>query len=179
MPTALSTMATLVLTLACACGAPERNAQSADEAKGLVGDPAPDFRAKAVTGESKEVALSGLRGQVVLVDFWGTFCEPCKRSFPRLQTLSQKYAGQGLRVVGVSEDEPEDKGKIPLFADTYGAKFALVWDDDKAIARAYKPETMPSSFLIDRQGVVRYAHVGFHDGDEAQLDREIRALLGL
>jgi peroxiredoxin len=177
MPTNLSIVVSVVIVLACGCGAPERDAQSPDEAKGLVGNPAPDFRAKAVTGESNDVALSGLRGHVVLVDFWGTFCEPCKKSFPRLQELSQKYAGQGLRVVGVSEDEPEDKTKIPSFAGSYGAKFTLVWDQDKAIARAYKPETMPSSFLVDRRGVIRYAHVGFHEGDEAQLDQEIRALL--
>ncbi len=143
---------------------------------GLVGNPAPNFVAKAV-GSKDTVSLKRWRGQVVLVDFWGTFCEPCKRSFPKLQALSSKYSGRGFRVVGISEDEPDDKDKIPDFANSYGAKFVLAWDEDKSIARSYKPETMPSTFLVDRQGIVRYAHVGFHDGEEVELDKEVEGLL--
>lgn len=89
-----------------------------------------------------------------------------------------KYAASGLKVIGVSEDEADDKDKIPSFADTYGAKFSLVWDGDKSIARHYKPETMPSSFLIDKEGVVRFVHVGYHDGEEAVIENEIQELLG-
>jgi peroxiredoxin len=124
-----------------------------------------------------KVALGAMRGKVVLVDFWGTFCEPCKKSFPKLESLYAKYGSSGLRVVGISEDEADDKDKIPGFADTYGAKFTLAWDADKTIAHQYKPETMPSSFLVDKKGVVRYAHVGYHDGEEEQLEREIKELL--
>jgi peroxiredoxin len=124
------------------------------------------------------VALSDLRGSVVLIDFWGTFCEPCKKSFPKLEDLSEKYAASGLSIVAISEDEEEDKDKIPGFAETYGAKFKLGWDRDKSIARSYKPETMPSSFLIDKGGVVRFAHVGYHDGEETQVEKEIKELLG-
>jgi peroxiredoxin len=144
---------------------------------GLVGNPAPDFAVKTVKNGTGTIALKDLRGKVILLDFWGTFCEPCKKSFPRLQELQAKF-GSSLKVIGVSEDEAEDKGKIPAFADTYGAKFTLGWDEDKSVAHAYSPETMPSSFLIDRKGVVRYAHVGYHDGEEARVEREIRELLG-
>jgi peroxiredoxin len=151
-------------------------ASTADKG-GLVGNPAPNFIVKTVTGAKSAVSLQALRGKVVLVDFWGTFCEPCKKSFPKLQDLNTKYSATGLQIVGISEDEAEDKEKIPGFADTYGAKFALGWDADKAIARAFKPETMPSSFLIDKKGVVRYAHVGYHDGEEVQVEKEIQELL--
>jgi len=165
-----------------ACGATGDNGKGSEsgggEKGGLVGNPAPDFSVKALAGGSGTVSLKSLRGKVVLVDFWGTFCEPCKKSFPKLEALQHKYAGSGLRVIGISEDEDEDKDKIPGFADTYGAKFALAWDSDKSIAREYKPETMPSSFIIDKEGVVRFAHVGFHDGEEVEIDREIRGLLG-
>jgi peroxiredoxin len=151
--------------------------QTADDAaNALVGNPAPNFTAKSV-GTKDTVTLKRWRGQVVLVDFWGTFCEPCKKSFPKLEALSQKYAAQGFRVVGISEDEADDKDKIPDFAKSHGAKFFLAWDEDKSIARSYKPETMPSTFLIDRQGIVRYAHVGFHDGEEVELDGEVQGLL--
>jgi peroxiredoxin len=132
---------------------------------------------KGLVGSKTAVSLKGLRGKVVLVDFWGTFCEPCKKSFPKLQALNTKYGASGFQIVGISEDEAEDKDKIPSFADTYGAKFSLGWDEDKAIARAYKPETMPSSFIIDKKGVVRYAHVGYHDGEEVEVEKEIQELL--
>jgi len=164
-----------------ACGAAAgddgKGADSADSAGGLVGNPAPDFSVKALVGGKGTVSLKSLRGKVVLVDFWGTFCEPCKKSFPKLQDLNTKYASSGLSIVGISEDEADDKDKIPGFADTYGAKFTIGWDEDKSVAKSYKPQTMPSSFLIDRKGVVRYAHVGFHDGEEVEVEKEIKELL--
>jgi peroxiredoxin len=163
-----------------ACGGAEdegKGSTSASDKGGLVGNPAPDFAVKAVAGSKGTVSLKSLRGKVVLVDFWGTFCEPCKKSFPKLQDLNTKYGASGLQIVGISEDEADDKDKIPSFADTYGAKFALGWDEDKSIAKAYKPETMPSSFLIDKKGVIRFAHVGYHDGEEVEVEKEIQQLL--
>ena len=88
------------------------------------------------------------------------------------------HASSGLRVIGVSEDEADDKEKIPGFASSYGAKFTVGWDEDKSIAKSYKPDTMPSSFIIDKKGVVRYAHVGFHDGEEVEIEKEVKELLG-
>jgi peroxiredoxin len=183
MASNLDSVRTLLFATACAvsgltgCEAGSGPApDTAADKSGLVGNPAPDFEVQPVAGAKGTISLKSLRGQVVLVDFWGTFCEPCKKSFPKLEALSKKYAGS-LRIVGISEDEEDDKDKIPAFAQTYGAKFAVAWDADKSIARQYKPETMPSSFIIDKDGVIRYAHVGFHDGEEVQVDQEIRQLL--
>jgi cytochrome c biogenesis protein CcmG/thiol:disulfide interchange protein DsbE len=159
------------------CGGSERGAESAATQGDLVGNPAPDFHLKAVTGSKESISMQQMRGQVVLLDFWGTFCQPCKKSFPKLEELNSKYAASGLRVIGVSEDEEDDKDKIPAFAGAYGAKFPLVWDQDKSIARQYKPETMPTTFIIDKKGFVRFAHVGFHDGEEVEIDKEIKGLL--
>jgi peroxiredoxin len=167
-----------VATLGCGAADDGKGADSAGGSGGLVGNPAPDFSVKALVGGKGTVSLKSLRGKVVIVDFWGTFCEPCKKSFPKLQDLNTKYAASGLQIVGVSEDEADDKDKIPSFADTYGAKFTLGWDEDKSIAKSYKPQTMPSSFVIDKKGVVRYAHVGFHDGEEVEVEKEIKELLG-
>jgi peroxiredoxin len=64
-----------------------------------------------------------------------------------------------------------------VFAKTYGVTFIVGWDEDKAIARAYKPETMPSSYVVDRRGFVRFAHLGYHDGEEVEVEREIKDLL--
>ena len=161
-----------------ACAGTEKGAESGDPST-LVGNPAPDFELAAVTGSKGTISLKDLHGHVVLLDFWGTFCEPCKKSFPKLQELSRKYAASGLHVIGISEDEDDDRDKIPAFAQTYGAKFSLAWDGNKAVARRYKPETMPSSFLIDKDGIVRFAHVGFHDGEEVEVESELRGLLGM
>ena len=169
-----------------ACGGGSDSAKGAEspaaggsEANGgVIGSPAPDFAVKALAGGRGTTSLKSLRGKVVVVDFWGTFCEPCKKSFPKLQDLNTKYSASGLRIIGISEDESDDKDKIPGFADTYGAKFMVGWVGDKKIAKSYRPETMPSSFIIDKKGIVRYAHVGYHDGEEAVVEKEIKQLLG-
>jgi peroxiredoxin len=169
----------VILALAVvACAGVERGAESGP-ASGLVGNPAPAFQVTAVTAPKGPVALKDLHGQVVLLDFWGTFCEPCKKSFPKFEALNEKYRSRGLRILGISEDEPEDKDKIPAFARTYGARFSLAWDEDRVVARRYNPETMPSSFLIDKNGIVRFVHVGFHDGEEVDVENEVRGLLGV
>jgi peroxiredoxin len=176
LPVVLASVSSLL-----GCGSTDasgKGSESGGADSSLVGNPAPDFSLKAVAGGGGTVSLKSLRGKVVLVDFWGTFCEPCKKSFPKLQDLNTKFSASGLRIVGVSEDEADDKDKIPSFADTYGAKFTLGWDEDKTIAKAYKPPTMPSTFIIDKKGVVRFAHVGYHDGEEADIEKEIKELLG-
>jgi cytochrome c biogenesis protein CcmG, thiol:disulfide interchange protein DsbE len=177
---AVAATAAVVVEAGCVGGAGETGGPLGDTTRQgkdeLVGNPAPNFTARAVRSR-ETLSLKALRGQVVLVDFWGTFCDPCRKSFPKLQALSDKYSGQGFKVVGISEDEPDDKDKIAGFADNLGAKFSLAWDENKSIAHSYKPETMPTSFLIDKRGVVRYAHVGYHDGEEIELEREIQELL--
>jgi peroxiredoxin len=116
-----------------------------------------------------------MQGKVVLVDFWATWCEPCKKSFPKLQELNVKHRPSGLVVVGISEDD--DKSGINDFAANYGAKFPLGWDEGKKIAEKWQPKSMPASFVVDRKGVVRFAHLGYHDGDEVEIEKEVKSLL--
>jgi thiol-disulfide isomerase/thioredoxin len=185
IPSRVALIASLVASLVAAsgCGGAEGSGKGADsesdsEGKGgLIGNPAPNFSVAKASGSGGTLSLSGLKGKVILVDFWGTFCEPCKKSFPKLQDLSAKYGGSGFRIVAISEDEAEDKDKIPSFAQTYGAKFMIGWDENKSAARHYKPETMPTSFLIDKKGIVRFSHVGYHDGEEVAIEKELKELL--
>ena len=145
----------------------------AETGPSLVGNPAPDFTVQKVIG-SGEVSLKALQGRVVLLDFWGTFCEPCKKSFPKLQDLYARYKPQ-LVILGISEDDEKDD--IPGFVDTFKARFLIAWDNGKAVAPKYPIDTMPSSFLIDKKGVVRYAHLGYHAGEEVEIEEEIKQLL--
>lgn len=141
----------------------------------LIGAAAPEFSQPAAGGAGT-VKLSALKGKVVIVDFWATWCGPCKESFPKLQELYTKYKASGLEIVGVSQDE-ENSG-IAEFGKSHGdVKFPLVWDDKKSIAGQWKPPSMPTSFVIDKNGIVRFAHVGYHDGDEAEIETELKSLL--
>jgi len=177
---ALSQLLSVVLvssvlgSLGCGGSGGGGDAKSPGAAAGGVNNPAPDFTLESVNGAGK-AGISAWKGKVIVVDFWATWCEPCKKSFPKLQELSTKYKASGLEIVGVSEDD-DDSG-IKEFGATYGAKFPLVWDKDKSVAGKWKPASMPGSFIVDRKGVVRFVHSGFHPGDEVELDKEIKSLL--
>jgi cytochrome c biogenesis protein CcmG, thiol:disulfide interchange protein DsbE len=173
----LATTLVLCAVPACASGSGD-GPQAPIESKSkheLMNNPAPSLAGESVNGKGK-VSLDQWKGKVVLVDFWATWCEPCKKSFPKLEELRVKYGASGLEIVGISEDD-EDGGAIKKFAETYGAKFPLLWDKDKSLAGKYKPPNMPSSFLVDKNGVVRHVHLKYRDGDEREIEQEVKSLL--
>ncbi len=140
----------------------------------LVGAPAPPFDLPAHYGDAKKVSLADGSGKVMLVDFWATWCEPCKDSFPHHQALAEKYAGQVV-VIGISiDDEPDG---IPDFAKKNGGKFPIGWDEGQAVSGTYQPPTMPTAYIIDKSGIVRYVHAGFRKGDELEIDAHVAELL--
>jgi thiol-disulfide isomerase/thioredoxin len=136
------------------------------------GATAATFNVEQLNGSGK-VGLQN--GKVMIVDFWATWCEPCKKSFPKLQELYLKYKVSGLEIAALSEDD--EKGGIIEFAKTYGAKFPVGWDGDKSIAKKYQPKSMPSTFIVDRKGVIRFVHTGYHDGEEVEIEKEIKSLM--
>ena len=138
----------------------------------LRGAPAPEFSLTARGGAPASPAAYA--GQVVLLDFWATWCQPCRASFPEYQALLASY-GQRVMVVGISEDDEEDG--IARFAEETGARFPLAWDADKSVAQRYQISGMPTLFIIDASGLVRYVHAGFRAGDEASIRAAIDSLL--
>ncbi len=137
-----------------------------------IGKPATNFTLSAINAAQK-MAIE--KGKVTIVDFWATWCEPCKKSFPRYQELYVKYKASGLEILAVSVDD--EKREIPDFVKTYGAKFPVGWDEGHKIADCYQPASMPTAIVIDKAGVVRHIHGGYHNGEEKELEREIKALL--
>jgi peroxiredoxin len=162
-----------VMLAACDSGGGAESASGSQHE--LIGKPAPEFSVQTANGRGK-VDLGSLKGKVVIVDFWATWCGPCKESFPKLQELYTKYSGSGVEVVGLSEDD-ENQG-IAEFGQAHGSvKFPIGWDNGKSAAGQYKPPTMPTSFVIDKSGIVRFAHVGYHDNDQAEIEKELKQLM--
>lgn len=137
-----------------------------------VGKPAPPFD---VPGTSANVRLADLKGKVVYVDFWASWCSPCKQSFPWMNDMQAKYGARGLQIVGVTVDRKREDAE--KFLASTPAKFMIAFDTTGKVAEAYKPKGMPTSYLIGADGVVRAMHVGFKDSDRAALEREIEAAL--
>src|SRR5207237_3540111 len=117
----------------------------------LVGSPAPEIVLKDLQG--RDVKLSDLRGKVVLVNFWATWCKPCKEEMPAMQAAYDKLRDEGLVVLAVNE--LEDVQRVAEHVRSHGHTFPVVMDHDNRIANRYGVVGLPASFLIDRQGIVR------------------------
>ena len=140
------------------------------------GAAAPEVSAPQLTEPSRRLDLQGLRGSVVYVDFWASWCVPCRQSMPRLDALYRKYQDRGFRVVGVNKDVTT--ADALRFLQRVNVSFPLVADGDDAVARAFDVKAMPSGYLVDRKGVVRFVHRGFTAQTAAELPGEIEKLLG-
>ena len=137
------------------------------------GQPAADFDGPTLAGSS--LKLSSLRGKVVLVDFWASWCEPCKKELPLLDKLAPRLRARGVEIVAVNIDD--DKNKAADFVRRLGLRLTVVADPGKKIVGAWQPPKMPSSFVVDKAGVVRTVHAGFEPGDEAKLEAELTTLV--
>jgi peroxiredoxin len=123
----------------------------------------------------KEVDWTSLKGKVVLVDFWASWCGPCKDEMPVLEALNEKFATQGLVIVGVSIDSSPKK--MHKFLKGTPVSFRIVHDRKLVVANRYEPETMPTSYFIGRDGTIRYVHEGYEKGDAAGIEERVKALL--
>jgi len=138
------------------------------------GSVAPAFSLAQVPGPG-ELSLAGLRGQVVLLNFWATWCEPCEREMPAMERLHEKLSPEGLRLVAVSVDETSDV--VEQFRTRFGLSFEIVWDADKRVANAYQAFKYPETLLIDRDGVVVERYIGPREWDSPLYEARLRRLL--
>ena len=122
-----------------------------------------------------QVDLTTFKGRVVYLDFWASWCGPCRKSFPWMSDMQARYANQGLSVVAVNLDQ--DQALAAKFLAAYPPGFTVAFDPQGTSAEHYDVKGMPSSYLIDRTGRIRARHVGFRDQDAAALEEEVRKLL--
>ena len=123
-----------------------------------VGVEAPSYAARALSGDSVSLAL--LRGKPVLLNVWATWCLPCKEEIPYLESLHGKYAAQGLQIVGVSVDARGDESKIQEFARDFSMTYPIWRDPDERVNTRFLAIGVPSTYLIDRDGILRWKHLG-------------------
>ena len=134
---------------------------------------APDFTLRSMKGQN--LRLQEQRGQVVMVNFWATWCGPCRQEMPQLNRLYEKYRAAGFVLLGVNVDD--DTSKATDVAGKLGVTFPVLLDTDKAVSKLYDLSTMPSTVIIDRNGKVRYVHRGYLAGYEDNYEKQIRELL--
>ncbi len=138
------------------------------------GDPAPGFDL-ARLGSAESMALSDLRGQVVLVNFWATWCKPCEDEMPAMQRLYDAMAPRGFELVAISvDDEP---GLVDAFVRRMGLGFPVLLDPDQAISRAYQTMGYPESFLVDREGTIVERYIGPKPWDQPGYVARVERLL--
>lgn len=118
------------------------------------------------------VCLDSLRGRVVLVDFWASWCEPCRQSFPWLKTLHERYAAKGLTIVAINLDKK--RPAADAFLTRYPAPFTVAFDPSGKTAEAFKATAMPSSYLVGPTGAILLTHTGFNQGDTGAIETKIR-----
>jgi peroxiredoxin len=136
------------------------------------GRPAPSFTVKNERGNP--VRLEDHRGRVVLLNFWATWCKPCREELPRLEALYQRYRAEGLVVLAVNLDSARDADKARALRDRLGLSFPIAFDPHQNVPSLFDIEKMPSSLLIDRDGVVRYVHAGYAARDEVTIEAMIK-----
>jgi len=139
------------------------------------GEPAPACVVAVLDG-GRSVNLADYRGQVVYLDFWASWCAPCRESFPFMNELQRELAGKGLQILAVSVDKtPEDARR---FLARYPAQFSIALDAAGTCPAAFQLQGMPSSYIIDKGGAVRAIHAGFRNRDRAEIRQQLLDVLG-
>ncbi len=135
--------------------------------------PAPDFTLKSNNGAN--IKLSELRGQVVMINFWASWCGPCRQEMPLLDQLYQRYQPMGFTLLGVNVEE--DSRAADKILKEIPVSFPVLYDKKNQVSESYQVRAMPSTFLIDRDGKVRYLHKGYQPGYEEEYQQQIRELV--
>ncbi len=142
---------------------------SADATKG----PAPDFVLKSNSGQN--IRLSELRGQVVMINFWASWCGPCRQEMPLLDELHNRYKGLGFTVLGVNVEE--DTRKAQHLLREIPVSFPVLFDTENSVSELYRVNAMPTTVMVDRNGNMRYLHKGYKPGYEVAYQEQVRTLI--
>jgi peroxiredoxin len=135
--------------------------------------PAPAFTLASRAGQP--VSLADLKGQVVMINFWASWCGPCRQEFPALDEMYRKYRPMGFEMVAINVES--EKADAERFLGATPVTFPILFDPDNKVSGSYGVSAMPTTFLVDRQGRLRWQHRAYKPGDEAAYIEQIRAML--
>jgi thiol-disulfide isomerase/thioredoxin len=136
-----------------------------------VGKIAPDFKLKELKN-GKYISLQNYRGQIVILDFWATWCAPCKESLPELARLDSE--NNSLKVLAINIDDKKDNAI--KFVDKYGLKFTVPYDQEKNVVASYEIPAIPTAIIIDQEGFIRFLHIGYTKNDLEKIQKEIEEI---
>ena len=140
---------------------------------GASADPAPDFTLQSSTGEN--VRLAEQRGQVVMLNFWASWCGPCRKEMPLLDEMSKRYSAAGFVLYGVNVEEDNTDAKKLI--KELGVTFPILYDTESKASSLYNVDAMPTTVMIDKKGEIRYINRGYKAGDENKYRDQIRELI--
>ena len=138
-----------------------------------ISGPAPDFTLKSLDG--KNLKLSEMAGNVVLINFWASWCGPCREEMPLLNALHNKYQALGFSVIGVNVEEQSQNAKS--FIAERPVDFPILLDSNNTVSKLYDVIAMPTTVVVDRDGNMRFLHQGYQQGDEAQYRKMVKKLI--
>ncbi len=139
------------------------------------GEAAPDFAARSLDGDG-HVSLARYRGKVIYLDFWASWCGPCTKAIPAIEKLRKELPASDFQVVAVNLDREPERAREFLAA--HGVGYPSASDPEGNVPAVFQLETMPTSYIIDRKGVVRHVHEGFREGDIEAIRGKLRELIG-
>ncbi len=142
------------------------------QAEALEG-PAPDFTLKSKDGSN--LRLQDFRGEVVMLNFWASWCGPCRQEFPLMDEIYKKYQKMGFTILAVNVDE--DSRDANGFLDAVPVSFPILYDPESKISELYQVDAMPTTIMIDRNGNKRYLHRGYKSGYEVEYDKQVKQLV--
>jgi peroxiredoxin len=143
----------------------------------FAGDAATDFSLRSIKGE--QVSLSALKGKVVVLSFWATWCGPCKEEMPHLQKMYQAKKDAGLEILSISTDDARSASKVKPFIMKNGYTFTVLLDKDSSVIGTYNPaKTLPYTVVVDKNGEIAKVTSGYNPGDEKELEALVDELLG-
>lgn len=139
-----------------------------------IGEKAPDFSGNSFTGE--EIKLSDFKNKILILDFWASWCSPCRKEMPFLIELHEKFENKDFEIIAINIDTKESKAQNFLEKLETKPNFPLLWDKSSKIPPKFKLETMPTTYLIDKKGIIRFIHKGFKESYKEEFLTELKVL---
>lgn len=136
-------------------------------------NPAPDFTLKNNAGEN--VRLEEQRGKVVMLNFWASWCGPCRKEMPLLDDMYERYNKAGFELYGINVEQ--NTGDAKKLLEELGTSFPILWDTDSKVSKLYEVNAMPTTIMIDKGGKIRYVNRGYKAGDEEKYREQVRELI--